>query len=990
MRLLQLDFTAIGPFPGSHCIDFTKFEADGLYLLRGDTGSGKSTIIDALTFALFGQVAGGSASSKDRLRSNYAAPEVESAVTLRFEVNAGIFEVERRPEYVVAGRKTPVPGRVRLSRLSLDEDGQVLHDEVLATKIREVNGLVEELLGVNYSQFLQTVVLPQGQFAEFIRASSDSRKAILSAIFATAQFERFQRRLQELWLDSEQDLKERRLELVFSAQQISEDCAEAASAQDWDTCLDAASKQLQESRNHYLNLNQVERDRHGALLELGNLAAQSRRISLAKQRAQQLSLEESRLRAADPQVQQWRTALERAEAARAVLVVAEKESAAAAAVADLCAHSKQLEEGIRKLGNSDFDGDVEAAWESLRLQLVEAQTGAEAEAEYSRLKAQLDALNGDVERLENSVSEAKQLAEQSRSAIPEREAYIQQLQPIVDTLPQLLADEKQLLQQLEVVAKADALRQELKQVAEDIGRASLALDSAGRIRDDLLQRWLDSSAADLARHLQSGQPCPVCGSTSHPNPREMESSDVHLTDVERAQEEWKESNEAFLGLRAKQDKLTAAISDFNQQVGGQDEASLRLQEQSLAEQKQRLEAAREYLTKLEAEIETLRNSAQESDARLVADSSELATLQERLRNTRDTCQQLDSQVVRARGRYDTVAQRLASLRAEQELVQQLRKCSQQLVSARDKHSSINDELTQVLSDSQFASLQQAQANGLADQEMGALVEQVSAHERAVSAMQTRRADLEAEGLFLRESADTQWLESLAKQANAHYLDARGALQVAIAKHQQVSDKFSDLRTKVSAYRELAADSEPVRVLAQAAKGAMLGDNKRISLDTWVLFSQFDDVLAAANPHLQQFSAGRYQLKRTVVDAGSRSRSVGLGLAVIDSETDGERTPSSLSGGETFYTSLALALGLVEVISSYAGGIQFRSLIIDEGFGSLDNARLDEVMAGLEAMHTAGRTVGMVSHVTEMRNRIHTGVEVESKGNGRGSTLKVYG
>lgn len=990
MRLLKLDFSGIGPFAKSHSIDFTSFESDGLYLLRGDTGAGKSTIIDAITFALYGCVAGGMDSSKDRLRSNYAGPHDDSRVRLRFEVDEGIFEVERTPEYHKEGRKTPVPASALLTRLIVDEDANPLEAEPYLQRISEVNAAIENLVGVDFNQFLQTVVLPQGKFAQFIQAKSDERKAILSAIFATAQYEAFQTRLLEQWKQTEAQLSQILAQVSFITDTVGPQASRAANNGDWQEALAATQRRLADDEARWRNANYRRHSKSADVLELTSLLAQSRIITDFQQRDRELQVREDKLHLQQERIETVRQQLDQSLAATVIQRSHAQLQRCEAAVESFQQAKERLQADLASLGNPVDVAQVDAYWDTVQAQLQSVADARHSRDEAERLERELADLETQIARHRAEVDKAGDLSEKINQQLPTMTAQVEQLRQGAKPLPEMENQCAQVRQALDTVTQADTLRQQLVALAEDIKPAAQRKYEALTKTQVLTQQWLGSSASAIAAHLVEGQPCPVCGSCDHPQPRQTQAEEVSLEQVEAAQATLTAASTELDALERRQRDLTTTIAELNQQVGGQDKATLELQLESLQAAVQRAEQCQAQARTIEELISQYRVRQLELTQTSAEHLANLRAAEQKQELITERHQQLLSQVSAHLDGFDTIEERAEHLQQVKELLRELRGCGDELANAESALAHAQAQLEESLTASIFSHLEQALEAVLESQQQRQYTAEVANYERELAGVQALRTELDALDLYGRVAADTDALNALLRAAKSALNECVEQVAEAGKDRERSAQLLADLEQALSSYERKCADSESLRVLAQAARGAALEGGRRISLDTWVLLNQFDDVITAANPHLQQFSAGRYQLKRAVADAGSKTQYAGLGLAVIDEEADGERTPSSLSGGEKFYTSLALALGLVEVISSYAGGVQLRSMIIDEGFGSLDYSRLDDVMAGLQAMQTSGRTVGVVSHVAEMRNRIHTGVEVRRLGSGKGSTLVVYG
>lgn len=1001
MRLMQLTFAALGPFPGTHTIDFTRFEASGLYLLRGTTGSGKSSIIDAITFGLYGTVAGGrKTSSMERLRSNYAHRDTATEVSLRFEVSSGFYEVTRRPSYLKEGNKNPTPSTAVLHKLSM-ADNEVIDRQPIATRVSEVDREIPRIIGVGEDQFLQTVVLPQGKFARFIQSGPNERKGVLEDIFRTQPFEEFTRRLREQAEEAEQQFKDQLAATVHCGMSLSEAIGDYCSTERFDDAQQEAADLLTEHTIQGHELSRLEFEARANSVEIQSLLDESRAIDTDRRRWLELKHLSDELMQVESQRESQRSQINRAREARTVTLAIE---ALSDAHRDLSECQVRFESTLSQLEGSRIPADA----------LPCSADGADTADLLARCGSVDDELSKHIATLEVAVKREKTLSKhredrdslsdiitsltESRTPLAETVASapeaLNNLQELIDTnrtsiraLPEAIAELNDLTARLNLHDAADAERKKLTQIAEDIGEAAAVAMRSKAVYDDLYARWLTNSALVLGEHLTDGTPCPVCGSVDHPDPITGDSFEVSFDDVNRAHETSQTDTERVQALQRLQRETTALITDLDARAGGM-RILLEEQRDTKSSQVESLRALDEQTNTLEKELDEARQQLEQSRESLRTIDLDLATHSARLETLDKTIDSEQDELKQVRGSFESVEDLLENVGEQRARIREFTEATRALATALSGVDKASRRVDDALEKSPFNSTDEATLASLSPDALAELEAIVTDYDEQVTSMRARLSEVERSGLYLRRPARIDQLQTTAKALSERYDQAHDQVVSHAESLRHMSETVQLLATRIRALKTIDDDAGPIRRLALAARGAAVEDGNRIPLGTWVLMTRFEDVLAAANPYLTQFSSGRYALRRTATDPGSRASIGGLGLAVFDFETDYERAPTSLSGGETFYVSLALALGLVEIVSSEAGGIEFRSMIIDEGFGHLDQGTLDQVMQGLEKLRDTGRTVGIVSHVEEMHRRINDGIHVRKQASG--STLTVVG
>jgi exonuclease SbcC len=827
MRIHSLRFAALGPFAGEEIIDFDALGPSALFLIDGPTGAGKSTIIDAIVFALYGDVAG-EASDKERLRSAFASPETESFAELDFSSMTGRFRVRRTPAYERAKKRgtgtTAEPATVQVFRFVGEQTW-----EALSVRHAEADAEISQAVGLTRSQFLQTVVLPQGEFATFLRAESVERLPILERIFATEVYGRIQAAF-----DEERRVAIREREQSMLALQ---------------SCRDVLRGQLEGSA--------VSIDSEHDL------------ATWPEQRDELLAALRNQGESANASTTQADAELAQATGRVDVLVAAQQ---AAKARESAEVRLVQLEARVTALQSA-----LGAGAEADSLDDLVAQS--EAELEVCAAEAAVEA----------ALPELEQQAAAALTRRDQRAELILQFEHDRDQeIPARMA------------AYVAGLREEVR-VAE---QSVLAQEQhVGALR----AARVAGLSGELALALLDGHACPVCGALDHPSPAPVHPDHVTADAVE-------EQEDSLEAQREQLQKLSTSVAVIVS---------------SVPERAPAVEPAREsraaMLDALQVQIDALAgigSRIEESNSQLAVAQSTLDDLVSRIETDR-------ARVELSRGAHPSVSDRANVLRARRDSLTELREARALREQARTQLESLTGG------------------------------ESAPAHDAAELAVaQTARDDASA----------------AARRATAESSSAARLLQV-------VGDLCANVDTAQGEHESVTRNSAATIRLAQALTGS--GGQ---SLSAYVVQRAFDEVVEAANARLAAMLGGHFRLVTTQERTGARRTGLGLGLKVRDLRTDTERRTTTLSGGESFCASLALALGLADSVRAHAGGVEIGMLFIDEGFGALDVERLGDVMAELLRLRADGRTVGVISHVTEMKRAILERVDVLPASSG--STLSV--
>lgn len=998
MRFHRLVLRAIGPFPGQHEIDFDALSVSGLFLLNGPTGSGKSTLIDAIEFALYGA----RDEMKERMVSGHAAADVEPFVDLVFSNARGIFRVIRTPEYRRAKQRgsgtTKANATARLFRLAGEEQiGVPGAGEPVTANVAETGATVLELVQLTREQFTQTVVLPQGKFATFLTTAPEDRRKVLQDVFGTRIYELTQDRLREAAAQAGRTVGDQVQRVQSAAAHmwrcgLSDEPVTVTERTDLDDlALRAAALAEQATARHDEAAASLARARASAdhaeeaLRRAGGLAAalERRREALAGLAALDEEQEE---------IAGIMAVVARAEAAESVRPALAEHATAAAALATAAAALAQC------VGQAAAGFPEDSA-------TLTAGSGTAVEALRDRVV-------GDVARIEHALPAARELAglvtradatgEEIRALQGERGALTLRLEAIPAARQRLLGERSGLETvaagrgsaaiELERAAQRLAAAQDLERTGAELARAqsnlataATACHSAREVESAAHEAWVNALAGELAAELRDGLPCPVCGSAAHPLPATRTEDAPSRAEVQAARAAADGADEELTRCRAALVALETRVEGLRSRLEGRGAAAVAAEHAvalaTLAEATRadaRLKHVARELEAAAAQEKELAAAAADLDARTADRRVAVAALDSGIAAAR-------AAVDTARGTFPSVGAALTHMRAQVALLDEVRAARGRHQEAVDRLASADRQLDQLCAHVGFAAADDARTAQLPAARLAALRTRVAAHTDARAAHSARLAEPEIAALT---GAEEPRLAAHAEEASAARADLqRAAGAEGSARHVagQCADALGSLTAEIAEFREATREAAPILHMAAVATGE---NTRNTTLASYVLLRRFDEVLAAANRRLGTMSDGRYELVRSEDrEAGTRNRRQGLALEVRDHDIGRARSPHSLSGGETFYTSLALALGLADIVTDEAGGVELGTLFVDEGFGSLDQDVLGNVMGVLHSLTGDGRAVGIVSHVGELKSQIAEQVEVRRLPGG-GSTLVV--
>lgn len=1091
MILHNLEFEAFMAYPKRQEINFNALNSAGVFLLNGPTGAGKTTILDAICYALYGETSSDRESAK--LHSTYAAHSgTKPHVLLDVTLHGKRLRIDRTPAYNKPITRGARKGQMReeSAKATLAElaPGADPSDEKawtpISSSVAEVNRTIAERTHLTKEQFLKVVLLPQGQFAQFLKSKPKERKELLKKMFPVEHYEQLFDALLEESKKAQQDvaqdentqrgyLERARVEMlalqalldaadpeaegtdtegsavegfVEAGEEPENLTAESVTAETLDAWVAGGVERARETSAREKQEQQRltdEADRNTRLLaERAQLQADWREYEQLCERRTRLTERADEHKAQREELAQARAAAPlhaqyaQVHAESQALAAREQEHAACASALE--ENGRTLLEALRNdeisaevtfpeettfaalpgLESADQETQLEALLDTLRaLQKKDAQLTDE-EAAVAALLKQANALEQDKARAEKTLSDltaaAEQLAEElaGYSTADEERTLAAHL---VTEAQQKHDAAQQMQQKLDAAsaAVAEAEKQNKRtataeQKAQEKWQASAqqALAATEEFKNLQVLRLAQASSL-LARELKDGEPCAVCGSVEHPAPAQIAEGEqlVERADLDAAKEREDKAHKQARTHELAKDRATKAHQEASEAL-----AAARAQYETLAAQGEcdveqtaaQLQQAQTRLTQaqsrvtvrdgVQAKAERVRVEQQKAQEALRTIEGAAVEAQTRHRDASARCEATAADLAPARAAVG-FAQRVEAVEGYRAAHQRLARAVLLLGQARERHAQAAAQAQRLLDESAFESAELVHAAVRTPERVDALEQAIAAYElehaRLLEGFGREAIASVAARVAAGEQApdDLQGVREQVEQlrAAAHRLTLReGERESVLRSLQALRGEYAAFRAKTAQRYDRA---QMLANLAAAARGDTLGGYEhQVDLVSYVLGAEFERILHSASLHLDRMSEGRYGMVFSDHRAkGSRSGG-GLNLEITDTWTGEPREASSLSGGESFLASLSLALGLAEVVQANNGGIELDTLFIDEGFGTLDAETLDMVMGTIESLRDSGRTIGLISHVEEMKNRIPAQIVVEKGQNG--SSVRV--
>lgn len=913
MRPIRIEMSAFGPYAGKQTVEMDRLGTSGIYLITGDTGAGKTTIFDAIVFALYG-TASSDRRSGDMLRSRYAEPDTPTEVKLVFAYRNKEYEIRRNPTY-----QRPKLRGEGMTQENASAELRLPGGEIL-TRTGEVDEKIREILGMTRDQFMQIAMIAQGDFLKLLLAKTEERRKIFSSIFRTGRYARLEERLKQEARQARKTYDDLVREIGFEQER-----ARLPEGTDRSGLRD----------EEYLQAIEKFRDEAGKRLEEGEKKQELRRGELDVLAARILAAEEQekRKKALEETRQQWTKLQAAAEQRKQELEAARsREPEAKAKEARLHVEQDRLQQYDRL--------------EELKQQKIEAEK-KQVSDEAARKK------------LEEGWKALTQQIQDCRQKIKEKEA-------LAGKAAALSGEKERLRNQGAEYNELKTLLEAYEEASEKWSRAAVTYQAACGKEQELGESYrrqhrafLDDQAGILAAELAENQPCPVCGSLHHPLPAVKTDDAPTRETVEQSQKRWEESKTAMDEAGRKAAALRGT-RDSSLQHMEEKAKGLNMPTEPVTLKETLMEEQKRFRSKWKEVTEALAASEAAAEAKVVLEEK-LETLQRKQEEDEEAYRKLELESARLQEQIENLSANYSELK--ETLPYPDRESAGKAASLLDREIREIREAVQSAEENEKAAARRIQeAEGRMSELQKQIREGESAESMTSAELQENQKKKKEEQLRLQAEAKE---DNLIWETNSA---AAGRIRKLSGEREQAARKYSMLQN-----------------LADTANGNLSG-KQRIQLETYVQQQLFDRILVRANTRFRVMSGGQYDLVRR--KEYQKNQQSGLDLDVVDHYNGTTRSVSTLSGGESFMASLSLALGLSDEIQESAGGVQLDALFVDEGFGSLDEETLDQAMKAIQTLaEDGGRIVGIISHVTELQNRIDRQLLVRKMKSG-GSTATI--
>lgn len=899
MRPLKITMSAFGPYAGEVTLDMQKLGKSGIYLITGDTGAGKTTIFDAISYALYGE-ASGNYRENTTLRSKYASADTPTFVELEFEYNNEIYKINRNPEYPRPNKRGEGFTKQSANAELVMPDGSVI------TKIKEVSAKVEEIIGINKNQFSQIAMIAQGDFRKLLNCETNERSKIFRKIFKTEPYHNIEIKLSSLF----NELKRNREKEKSGIEQY--------------------INQLKCNENDTLSL-ELERAKKGDVL-IEDV------IKLAGEIINKDTLEYTKTQKNIESIN------EEIEKINSNIKLYENQEETKKAYAKASAKLEELK--------------------TKRNECEKAYKSAEAQRErFDDLTSKINLINSkmpkydELKSLENSINERKQSFEKNGSLLKQKQQEITSLEKEIDEKSKALEEvkgadllvQKLTAQKEEISKKAEALKElkneidrcktEQKNLKNAQSFAKSALDEYGALENEYNQIYIaffNEQAGIIADELKDGEPCPVCGSTSHPNLARKSENAPSQADVEslqklakKAQEKADKARDTASALKSRFDEIAANVKSAAKKLFGTDDNIFDNYNSNISALKKEYD---DTLALLKTANEKL-NLYQKLD-------NEIPKIQEKQKNISDEISTLNTQKASDEAFISENTKRVISIKSELDF---------------ESVDLAKDKLKEYIN--------------LSNDIKNAIEKSKNDFDDIKSKYDTQKGTKASLENALKEfkEIDLASLNEKSLKLNEHKKDVDKTAKLLYSRIENNKSLVDDISEKRDILKGYDDKYVWLKALSETANGDISGKEK-ITLETFVQMTYFDSIIRKANIRLLTMSDGQYELVRRS-DAETLKKNEGLALDVIDHFNGSSRSVSTLSGGESFMASLCLALGLSDEIQSSNGGIKLDTMFVDEGFGSLDGEALDRALSALTSLSQGNRLVGIISHVDALRDRI---------------------
>ncbi|MGE6516108.1 AAA family ATPase [Lysinibacillus sphaericus] len=1021
MKPLKLTITAFGPYKNTEVIDFQQLGEHRLFAISGKTGAGKTTIFDAICYALYGSGSGEDRQDTAMLRSGFAEDDVYTAVELVFEMHGKTYQILRQPGHIKAKNKSVTGKKVELAHV---KEGQLDFSIVEKQQTNEVDKKLQEIVGLTKDQFSQIVMLPQGEFRKLLTSDSTNKEAILRKIFKTDRFGDITKKLDAKRKEAEKDLERAKQLKEHLLGQIAGALPQRSSA--LFTCIANNTENmhqlmtaLEEEQTFYRESIQVEQQRYNEAYN--HHQKEQEHYSMAKalneqfeehaSRQERLKTLEQQQDVYDAKVQEIKYA-EQAER----LVMFEQQCK------DLRTEQNRKEQTYQQatINMQTIEAQYKVAQESFdeeEAREPERQQVLQQELKLQALLPTFEAFEGNRQQLqidEQGVGTAKRAVADNLTILQQQQNQLQYVTEKIEQYEEQVAPFADYLQQLPKLREQVALLAQVEKYERAVASAEQAVYVADHQYQDnkqtlqqLEQHWIASQARILAAQLKEGDPCPVCGSTTHQITHNEQLEKIEEAQLELLRAKSKTDERTYFEKEAtlksakillqeaieqidanhisqgQQTELNAALQHVEKQV-----ALLKVVNDQLAVSRNEQKSQRERTEQLQEKQTKLEHYLAEQQKALTKQQVIVEEQQKHIPENLETLQAF-KQAIADIGVQKNALQ--TAWQASQQNLQSAKEAASNAVMAEELAKKAYEEIQVSLNEKReqfsismkeagFESYQAYDAAKRSMMEMETLRKACSDYVLQLHTLQIQIAE-GTKQLNGKEKKNLALLEDSLERLRETYEEAFNTLQ----RTKGFAQACGDFKVKVKETAEEIQLLEKEAGRVKELHALLNGQNvKKLSFERYIQINYLDKITAAANIRLYHLSNGQFELRRSD-RLEKHAKQSGLGLDVYDAYTDQIRDVKTLSGGEKFNASLSLALGMADVIQSFQGNIRIDTMFIDEGFGSLDEEALNKAIDTLIDLQESGRMIGVISHVAELKASMPAVLHVEKTLSGHSKT-----
>lgn len=1019
MKPIKLTLRAFGPYKNEEVIDFTKLHENGIFVISGMTGAGKTTIFDAICFALYGKASGQDRDETEMLRSDFADDDVHTAVELIFEIHGKKYRVLRQLPHVKQNRKTATGEKYELFEV-LDSGEE---PAVERQRVKEINKKLEDLIGLTYDQFSQIVMLPQGEFRKLLTSQSKNKEEILRKIFKTDRYSKMVTILNEKRLDAQEKLNEATTIKNTLTKQILGALPERESKLfmylQQESNIYQIIEGLEEEHLFYEQkiledekiFQEAEKQYKGKYEKLVEARTLNERIANFERKVQQLKEAEHER----PIYEQKKIEFETARRASNIIPLDENRKQLMRErdyyEAKLKEITNSLLQATNQLKHAEklFKEELEKQHE--RDQATQKVLGLEnlrpLYEEMSKLQKQISILKKEKEIAQSSLNKIQDQLTKIQQQINEKQNYIEILEQEVEKLPNLLQEQMRLNNVIQLIGQCDQLKLQCDQLKMKLDEGTKAMQFAKENYEKEEQNFLNNQIARIAQRLVPGEPCPVCGSTEH-KPVHIEASNfIDEKQLNELKAKLSELEQKKYKIEATYNSTTQHLEDILRKLQAEkveysqkseverifNEIATRVKNLELA--RNQLQKEKEFIKNLQQQLNVLEQEKKLKES-LLNEKSELLTKQIAILQTKQdtipndlkTLSQLEEAIHHAKlvqqqllEKWEQIQKQYRHWEKEVVAIEQSKlNMTTQVQQTKEKLQKAIEQVKESLKNAGFESYDQF-VKAIRPEEVQQRLQQEYIDFMNKLHLLTNQVKEEGELLKGKEKVDLSQLEEQVEALRIQYEQANHTLNES-KNHLNVCQDFINNLNKIG--EEIAQLEQSYNRIVNLYNLLNGQNSKKISFERYVQMGYLEQITEAANIRLKNLSNGQYFLQCSDRQE-SHGRQSGLSLDVYDVYTGQTRDVKTLSGGEKFNASLSLALGMADVIQSYQGNVRIDTMFIDEGFGSLDEESLMKAIDTLIDLQKSGRLIGVISHVTELKDAMPAVLQVEKLKEGYSKT-----